>query len=39
MKTLETGLGIAYTLVILGCIVALVFALVADLTGWWDKKP
>jgi len=41
MRYVEVFLGVAFSLIALGCCAALVFAVVADLFGWYDKpkKP
>lgn len=38
MTGLKATLGIAYSLVIIGSVAALLFAVVAEFTGWWDKE-
>ena len=38
MKYLEIFLQLAFVAVALGCCGALVFAVVADLSGWYDSS-
>jgi hypothetical protein len=37
MRYLELFLEIAFCLVVIGTCSTLLFAVVANLTGWWDK--